>query len=35
MSEWKAFMEGKSDKSDKRRAVRHPTQREAKALLSG
>ena len=35
MSEWKAFMEGKPDKSGKRQATRHPTQREAKALLSG
>ena len=35
MSKWKTFMEGKTDKDDKRRTVRHPTQREAKALLSG
>lgn len=35
MSEWKAFMEGKSVKGDKRRFFRKSTEKVAKGLLKG
>ena len=35
MSEWKAFMEGKSLKGDKRQFARKSTKKEAKGLLKG